>query len=142
MSNFLYDNARKHFAMGNIKWKTTGGDTFRFFFLDASYTPDQVTHETLADIASNLRHGRDNLNTHTDGFELIINDPVGGICDAQDITVTGLPIGLNIGHVLVYKEGTSDADSLLLSLVNIPFVTDNRDIHIEWNNSPTKLFRV
>jgi hypothetical protein len=143
--NILYDNARKHFAMGNIRWKSTGGDTIRFFFVNTIYEFDKVNHETLADIPGIYRYGRSG-QTFIDGFEMIINDPIGGICDAQDITITGLQAGLQIGSIVIYKEGTSDADSLLISSLNIgsgmPFISDGTDIHIEWNNTPIRLFRI
>ena len=146
MSNFLYDNARKNFAMGHIRWRSLGGDTFRFLFIDHEYIPDQVNHETLVDIPLQYRYGRESLGLPTDGFELIINDPINGICDAQDITITGLQTGLRIGYILIYKEGITDSDSLLLSLISMgqgmPFTTDSTDIFIEWNNTQVKLFRI
>jgi hypothetical protein len=140
--NFLYDNARKNFAMGNIKWKASGGDIIRCFLIGPEYTPNTELHETLSDIPTIARHGRDNLSSFTDGFELIINDPIAGICDAQDFTIIGYPTGIQIQYVILYKQGTNDNDSLLLSLINTSFTTDSRDIHMEWNNSNIRLFRI
>lgn len=146
MSNFLYDNARKNFAMGNIQWRPVGGDIIRFFLVDSQYQPDQANHESLLDIPPQLRYGRNNLWTPPGGFELIVNIPAAGICDAQDITVTGINPGLNIGYIVIYREGISEAESYLISAVSLgsglPFVTDGKDIHIEWSNAPTRLFRL
>jgi hypothetical protein len=145
MSNFLYDNARKNFAMGNIKWMSSGGDTFMFFFVDSQYTADVANDETLAHLPSQYRYGRTG-QAFSDGFELIINDPMAGICDAQDLTITGIQAGLSIGSIIIYKLGTSDLDSLLIVNISMgsgmPFITDGSDIHMEWSNAYTRLFRI
>ena len=146
MSGFIYDNARKHFALGDIRWRESGGDTFRVFLLDSAYTPDKENHETLADIAAGYRFGMNNLWTPNAGFQLIIRDPVGGVFDAHDILITGLNTGLSIGYILIYCEGIADNSSLLLSLIDIrgqePFITDGKDIRIGWDDGPLKIFRL
>lgn len=122
MANAFYDIALQYFARGEINWLASGGDDFRAFLIDlAQYTPNMATHDFLDDVPTAARKGGSGTG-YNQGVALTeINPAATGIIDANDITFTAVAAGAAVGAILIYKAGTSDADSRLIALLDGKF---------------------
>lgn len=62
------------------------------------------------------------------------NDVV--VFDANDVTWTTLAAGATIGAILLYKNGTSDADSQLIAKFDVTnAATNGTDVNAQWNTA-------
>jgi hypothetical protein len=141
MSAF-YANGRKHFAMGDIAWKAAGGSTIRAFLLDsADYTVDLAAHEFLSSVPAAARIGGTGT-AYNQGAPLTLIDPADGVLDANDVTMSTVS-GDQAEYILIYKQGTADADSILILLVDtatgLPVTPGGGDILITWDNGANKI---
>lgn len=147
MANALYDKGRNHFAMGDILWKATGGSVIRAFLVDSlDYTVDLANHEFLSSVPVAGRVGGTAGGTaYNSGIQLTLLDPVAGVCDANDITFPAVT-GDQSEYILIYKMGTSDADSLLIALIDtatgLPVTPSGGDILVAWDNGANKIFKL
>ena len=147
MANGLFDYGRNLFARGEINWKQSGGSTIRAFMIDLTYyTADLANHQFLSDIPVTARKGNSGGSARADAPQLVLQNPVRGVCDALDIVFTGLPAGIILGAVLLFKDGGSDNASPLIfwqdTTTGIPLTTNGADITGEWSNGPNKIFKL
>lgn len=147
MTQALFSNGKNEFALGNIQWKATNGSTIRAIFVSYNgYTPDLVNNKWFSDIPSECLKGLENLSTRESGVELTLLNPVNGICDAQDITITGILSNQTLDGILIYKDTGEDSTSPLIAIIDagagLPITTNGNDIIIEWNNGTNKIFKL
>jgi len=147
MANALYDKGRNKFARGDLQWKTAGHN-FRCFLVDsAAYTPDLVNHEFLSDIPVGARKGNAGGSARADAALLTLIDPVGGICDANDITFTTIPAGNVMEYLVIFRDdGVADASSPLVLIIDtatgLPITTNGATISVPWDNGANKIFKL
>lgn len=148
MANAMYGKGRNKFARGDIKWLATGGDTFKVFLIDsASYTPVMDTHEFLSDVASGSRKGNSGGNTIASAPTLTLIDPVLGVCDANNVTFTGVPVGDPLEYILIFKSTGVESTSPLIALIDtassgLPVTPNGGDIVISWDDGANKIFKL
>jgi hypothetical protein len=130
----------KHFALGDIVWKASGGSTIKTTLVDtADYTVDLTTHEfrgtgTIATAAQE----------ETSAGMTLVDAASDGIVDASDVTFTGTS-GDQCEGILVYKDTGAAATDLLLfwwdTASGLP-VTLGGDVTVAWDNSTNKIAKI
>lgn len=133
MADGLYQQGVKHFALGDVVWKASGGSTIKCTLVDtADYTVNLASHEfrgtgTIATAAQE----------ETSGSMTLIDAAVDGVCDANDVTFTGTS-GDTCEGILLYKDTGAAATDLLLAwwdaASGLP-VTLGGDVTVTWNAS-------
>lgn len=136
MSNVLYDLARGRFLQGQINWLT---DTIKVVLVDTgAYTPNFSTDEFLSAIPVGARIGS------TTGIQLANTAVVGGAADADDVTFSAVS-GASIEALVIFKFGTTDADSPLIAYIDtatgLPITPNGGDIIITWDNGANRIFK-
>jgi len=144
MANSLYAKGRNHFAFGDIVWKAAGGSTIRAFLIDnTAYTPDLVNDEFLSSVAAGARKGGTGT-AYNQGVQLTLVDAAAGVCDAADVTFSAVVAGNPCQYILLYKQGTGDADSILIVLIDtatgLPVTPNGGDVLAQWDNGSNKIF--
>lgn len=136
MANAMYDKGRNKFARGEIHWHV-GGDNFRVYLVDgADYTVDLVNHEFLTSIPESARVAF---------ADLTVIDPVGGVCDANDVgfgNVSGDPSEV----LVICKWSGADATSPLVAYIDsatgLPVTPNSGPINITWDDGANKIFKL
>ena len=119
MTTALYDKGRNHFAEGDILWKASGGSTIRAFLVTSGYTPNLATDEFLSAISAGNRMGNSGSTTRGNAPQLTLSDPVAGVCDASDTTVTAVPASVAYNAVVIFRDdGSADASSQLIAYID------------------------
>jgi len=144
MANLFYPLGKKHFAIGDVVWKASGGSTVRAFLVDSTAYTYSSTHEFLSDIPTNARKGASGGTAITDGVLLtLIDAATNGVLDADDITISGISAGSALQNVVIFKDGATDAASPLLLFIDtatgLPVTPDGNPILIQWDNGANKI---
>ena len=139
MSNALYDSGRNGFAKGDIAWKATGGSTIKAILVDtASYAVNLATHANLSDIAAGARVGS--------AVALTPSDPVAGVCDAADISFTGLSGAPTVEALVLYKDTGVESTSTLIAYIDtatgLPTPAGASTVNVAWDNGANKIFKL
>lgn len=143
----LYDSGRNSFATGDIKWKQSNGTTVKMLFVDnLQYTPDLQLHTNLSDIPIQSRFGVNGGHEIANAIKLQLLDPVAGVCDASDIIVPGIPAQKKIGYIVLFIDKQTDSNSTLIALIDIAsngsIYTNGTDVVVQWENGPSKIFKL
>lgn len=146
MANRWYDKGKKHFAFGDVVWKAAGGSTIRAFLVDsADYTVDTVGHEFLSSVTIAGREGGTGTGYNQGALLTLIDAADGGILDAADTTFSAVS-GDQAEYIVIYKQGTSDADSILLLLIDtatgLAITPSGGDIIVQWDNGANKIAKL
>jgi hypothetical protein len=146
MANRFYLKGKKHFAFGDIVWKAAAGSTIRCFIVDsADYTVDTSAHEFLSDVPAAAREGGSGTGYNQGALMTLIDAADDGILDAADTTMSAVT-GDQAEYIVIYKQGTADADSILLLLIDVATglaITPNgNDILITWDNGANKIAKL
>ena len=145
--SFIYTKAKNRFATGGFNWTQGTSQNFRAMFVTAAYTPDQDVHEFLAAVPTTARKGNNNNTGMTNGKLLTPKTPASGVLSVNTIVqFTGIPNGVAIKYVLIYKDGVTDADAPLLCLIDsgfgLPFTTNGGDLYLSFGtDSATEIVR-
>jgi hypothetical protein len=145
MSGTLYDNGRKHFAMGDIHWKASGGDTIKVTLIDAAdYTVNLSTHEYMN---TNTVAAAAKVATGT----LTLADPAAGVCDADDVTFTAVTGDVSEA-LIIWKDGggggttAAGTTDYLISYDNsatgLPVTPNGGNIVVTWDSGANKIFKL
>lgn len=135
--SFLYDTGRNAFARGDIVWKASGGSAIKGMLIDSgSYTASQSGHSNLSDVTSSGRIGS--------AVALTLLDPIAGVCDAGDISFTGLSSPPTAEALVLYKDTGIEATSTLIAYIDTftatPAGVDAVDV--QWDNGSSKIFKL
>ena len=147
MTNALYDKGRNAFAKGEIHWLASGGDDIKACLLKTAYTPDLANHDFFDDLGANVV-GNSGGATRADCPALTEIDPVDGVCDADDVTITAVPGAAGVcDYICIFKDdGVADASSPLLALIDtatgLPVTPNGGDITIQWDAGANKIFKL
>jgi hypothetical protein len=146
MANGLYDKGRNKFATGDLRWKSSGGDTFRVCLLKDDYTPNLATHEFFSDLGTNVV-GNNGGGTRADCPALTLLDPAAGVCDANDVTLTAVPGTVGpCNYLCIFKDTGVDGTSPLVALIDtatgLPVTPNGGDIIVQWDNGANKIFKL
>lgn len=139
MANGFYQHGVKHFALGDVAWKVSGGSNARTGLVDsADYTVDLANHEFRN--ASGLAAGIEEISANM----TLVDAAADGIVDASDVTFTGTA-GDQCEGILVWKEtGAASTDLLLFwwdSASGLP-VTLGGDVTVQWDNGANKIAKI
>jgi hypothetical protein len=118
------------------------GDTLKAMLVNTSYTPDKdhsfvssITGGTSKELSgTGYVAGFGGSGRKTLTSKLVTRDDAADVAflDAADPTWTGINAG-TVGYVAIIKEGTSDADSPLLCIIDVTdTVTNGGDLTIQW----------
>jgi hypothetical protein len=125
MANRLYKKAKQAFANKELDWDT---DTFRVYLVDgATYTPNTDTDDFLDDIPSG----------ELVAFGTLANKAnVNGVCDADDLTISGVT-GDAFEYVVVVQWTGSSATSRLIALFDTASAgtPNGGNFIVQWNAS-------
>jgi hypothetical protein len=132
MANITYTPAKKKFLDGDIDMLT---DTIRAVLLKSSYTP-VATDEFLSAIAGSNRVGTPQ--------DLTGKSTTGGVFDAGDPTFPSVGATTACDKILIYKFVTGDADSPLITSLDLAsaLTPDGNNILITWSEAAGKIFRL
>jgi hypothetical protein len=134
MANSLYTKAKQHLIDGTIDLDT---NDIRAILVDgADYTPNLVTHETLANIPA---AGRVAVSGALAGKTV-----TDGVFDANDITISAVT-GDQFEYMVLYQH-TGAESALLIALIDtatgLPCTPNGGDITIAWDNGANKIFKL
>lgn len=141
MANGFYQQGMKHFAMGDIVWKASGGSDIRTTLVDtADYTVNLTTHE-FRDTGTISAAAQE--ESMASGMTLV-DAAVDGVVDANDVTFTATA-GDQCEGILVYKNTGVAANDLLLfwwdTASGLP-VTLGGDVTVAWDNGANKIAKI
>ena len=139
--NGLYKSGRTAFAMGNIKWRASGGDNIKCLLITRDYTPDLQAHASLASIPEAARIGKTDKNREVFP-KLIMSTPEDGICDAHDIDFGCVQTGKEIKGIVVFKDAPSEDNATLIAFVALDFITNGTQVIVGWDDGPNKIFKL
>lgn len=125
-----YTAGLQAWARGEVEWLATGGSDIRAVLVNDTYTPDAEAHTALDDIPSGARIA-------TSG-SISLQDAVGGLCKANNTTVSSVSGG-TIAAVVVYLHTGTESTSTLLCCITersnedpLEFPTNGGDVNIIW----------
>jgi hypothetical protein len=136
----LYDAGRNGFARGDILWKAASGSAIKAILVDtALYTVDLVVHDNLNDIPAGARVGS--------AVALTLIDPVAGVCDANDISFTGLISPPSVEAIAFYKDTGVESTSTLIAYIDsatsgLPTAAGVTQADIAFSNGANKIFKL
>lgn len=139
MATAMYDNALTEFALGNISWKASGGSVIKAMLVDAENYSFDASHKYLSSIPAGARVGTPEQLTLIDAAD-------GGVCDAEDTTISNLEDAPTIEAVVLYKDTGEEATSPLLLYIDtgkgLPTPASINSVMIRWNDGPNKIFKL
>ena len=142
MANALYKAGRTAFATGNIKWRSTGGDTISCMLTTRLYSPDLKNDTTVSNIPVTARIGKDG-NTDIDSMpRLSLISPEDGICDANDVDFGIIPNGNEIKGLVIFKDMPTEKASTLIAYIDVDFISNGTQVVVSFDNGPDKIFRL
>jgi hypothetical protein len=140
--SFWYDKGVAKIMRGEVDLNDNSTTNIRVAFVSAAYTPDEVNHEFYSSISGNVVGGTA-YNTNPALTNRVVDDT--GALDADDIN-SSISSATQVTRLVVYKEGSSAADSPLLLLLDtasagLPF-TPNGNVTITWDAGANKIARL
>lgn len=144
MANAWYNSGLDSFAKGEIVWKASGGSTIEAILVDSGYTYSAI-HSSLSDVTSTARHTNDGGSA----VALTLTDATGGgICDASDITFSGMTSAPAYTAIIIYKRtSTGDANTVLIAYIDtassgLPTSSGATTVNVVWSNDTNKIFKI
>lgn len=140
MASGLYDAGRNAFARGDILWKSSGGSSIKALLVDAgSYSVDLAVHDNLDDIPGGARVGS--------AVALTLLDPAAGVCDANDISFTGLSSPPTVEAIVLYKDTGVESTSTLIAYIDsatsgLPTPAGVSQVDVAWSNGANRIFKL
>ncbi len=136
MATALYDAGRENFAKGSIAW--VSGDIRAIFVDSADYTVNLATHNALDDIPGGAR-------VAVSAASLANKTATAGVCDADDVTFTGVT-GDQFEAVVLYLHTGVESTSLLIAYIDnytgLPCTPNGGNITVSWPNDSNKIFKL
>src|SRR6266508_3562521 len=136
----LYDAGRNAFARGDLLWKAAGGSSIKAILIDAgAYTVDLAVHDNLDDIPAGARIGS--------AVALTLLDPAAGVCDAGDISFTGLISPPSCEAIVLYKDTGVESTSTLIAYIDsatsgLPTPAGITQADVAWSNGANRIFKL
>lgn len=139
MANFIYNEAKRALAEGEIDLGT-GGNDIRVILVMTNTTADTeddantISGFTTLDEADGANYARKVLAN-----EVVNEDAANNRAefDADNITWSALGVGTrNYAGMIVYKHVTNDTDSIPLAYIDtggFPFAGNGSDVTVTWN---------
>lgn len=133
----VYPLGLKHFAMGDVVWKASGGSTIKVTAIDTADYTYSTSHEYMN---TNTVAAAAKIATAT----LTLYDALtGGYCDAADLAPAFTSVtGDQFEALIIWKDGgdggttVSGTVSFLLAYLDsgtgLPFTPDGGNINITW----------
>lgn len=132
MANFVYPSAKQLLLTAQLNWES---DPIYGILLNTAYYTPSLNHTSLADIdsqafivSSGIMTGRTSLN---------------GVADATDL-IFPATIGPIVGACILVKDGGTAIQSKLIAYIdtalNLPYTPDGREIALQWDNGPNRIF--
>lgn len=146
-NNGLFDNGRNLFALGEIQWKPNGSNIRAILIDPTKYNPNLEKDKELSDIPSAaiipVSRSKDIVKMPI----LSLYTAVSGICDAEDITFSGITKGHKIGYLILINDTGQNEKNNLICCCNIGaddnfFISTGNKIVISWSNLKNKIFKL
>ena len=144
MASRVYSEARKQFAMGDIKWRAQGGDTIKAFLLDELYQPSVSSHKYLSDISQEYKYGNNGLSDVASSLQLTLLDPEDGVCNAiSNLVFNKVTAGKRVKYLLLFKDTGDESTSPLICFSEMNLTTTNGgNLAINFDTGPNKIFKL
>lgn len=132
MADVIYNSFKKNIMNGSIDLDT---DTIKVALVTSSYSPNQDTHEDMADVSNEVSG-----TGYTAGGATLANKAVTadntdneGVFDADDVTWSGSTITAR--GAVVYKSTGTAANDLLICYIDFgeDKVSSSGNFKIAWN---------
>jgi hypothetical protein len=132
MASLIYNSFKKNIANGSIDLDT---DTIKVALVTSSYTPDQDTHEDMADVTNEV-----SSSGYTTGGETLANKTITqdntnnrAVFDADDVTWTST--SMTARGAVIYKSTGTAATDLLIAYKDFGSdkTSSNGDFTITWD---------
>lgn len=138
----FYKKSKAKFAAGQLSWANDGGGNIKALLVDTGlYTVDLTNHEFLSDIPAGARIA---MSGALDG--LSVDDPVGGVLDADDETIFGVTGGTVEATVFLKDTGVASTSPLIIFNDNIvinggppPLTPDGGDVTLTFDNGGNRI---
>jgi hypothetical protein len=136
MANFLYDSAREKFLSGELSW--INDDIRVAMLVNNIYTGNDYSREnhiTLSDLPVSAIY-----KTST---PLTNKEATNGIANAAPVVFRGVPAGVSITSVVIYRQGSSAVSSPLIAHIDVQLDTTGLDdVSIQWKTTDNKIFKL
>lgn len=136
MANFLYDSAREKFLSGELSW--INDDIRVAILVDNLYTGNDHArehHYTLSDIPTSAIYKTSTPLTNKEASK--------GIANAGPVVFKGIPSGVYITSVVIYRKGSSAISSPLITHIDVQLQTTGLDdVSIQWKTTDNKIFKL
>lgn len=130
MASVVYNNAKKLLGDGSTNWTS---NTYRIALVTSSYTPDIVNHVYVSSLTNELTGTNYVRKDLTNKSVFVDNTNNRADYKADNLTWTGINAGTASAAVL-YKFGTTDADSVLIAYIDFTdTVTNGGDFTLKWD---------
>lgn len=134
MGNRLYDKGRQAILEGLIPYLT---DTIKLVLVSGAYVPNTATDQFLSAIAPAQRVATSGALTGKTAID--------GVADADDVSFLAL-VGPPVSYLVLYQDTGADATSRLIALwdtvAGMPFAPNGGNVFVEWDNGPSKIFKL
>jgi hypothetical protein len=133
--NRLYPYVKELFLTKQVDWTS---DPIKLWLIDTAYYTFSTAHQTIADIPA--------TGTVAVSGTLAGRTATNGVADADNIMVTGAPVGRNVQAGVLAVDSGTPATSYLVAYVDeapgIPFSTDGDPIVWAWDNGTRRVFKL
>lgn len=137
MANQLYPKGRNKFALGDIHWKAVAGDTIKVSLVDLADYAFDVAHEFVDPSLP--------VAARVSTVTMTLIDPVGGVCDANDVTFPTVT-GDQCEALVIWKDTGLETTSPLLAFIDsatgLPVTPNGGDITVTWDSGANKIFKL
>lgn len=137
MANDLFPEAREKFLAGEIDW---ADDNFKVALLSSTLDESGLAAAEFFDDLTDVEATEDLTGT------VILS---GGVADADDVSVAGVPLSTEIVAVVIYKDTTVASTSPLVAYMDtnddstpISRISDGGAIAVVWSNGDDRIFRL
>ena len=130
MASLLYNNAKKELCQGLIPWDTS--TSIKVLLVNASYNPD-ANHQFVSSLVSAELSGTGYARTALSGKSVTIDSGTNKVlCDAADLSYTGLNAG-TLAAAVIFIDSGADATSTLIAYMDAPDLSSNgSDVAVRW----------
>jgi hypothetical protein len=138
MASFLYDSAKKSLLDGTWSF---AGSTLKVMLVTTGYAPDPA-HIYVASVGAYELSG----TGYTDGYggsgrktlaskTTTVDSEGRVVCDAADLSWSGLDAGTVGGAIVVYETGGTDDSALLIAFLDVAdTLTDGSAFPLTWSD--------
>lgn len=133
MANQKYPYAFQLFLQGDLSWSA---DNIRAVLVDTATYTFSAAHRHLADIDAEARVG--SLSPYFTN-----KTTTDGVADADDIEFVSV-LGQSVEALVIFQDSGDEDTSVLIAYIDtaigLPFLPQNQNTTVQWDNGPNRIF--